>query len=248
MTISDEDVIAYVDGEMDEAGRTAMTFAALGDPDLADRIAAHRALRDRLATHFAPITAEPVPDAWIAQVRAATSSPDLPQPAPVIDLSAARAARQARPRPRALWFGPALAASLAIGLFAGSHWLAPSPGPIAARDGALIATGALASALDTQLASAPPSDINQPRVLASFRRDDGKLCRVFTGTQASGVACRNGPDWTLAHVLPGSPAATTAYRQAGSPDATLMAIAQDMTSQAPLDATQERAARDGGWK
>ena len=43
------------------------------------------------------------------------------------------------------------------------------------------------------------------------------------------------------------PDASGAYRQAASPDARLMAAAQEMMHGDPLDADQERAAQAVGW-
>jgi sugar/nucleoside kinase (ribokinase family) len=244
MTITEEEIMAYVDGEMDEAARGRVTLAALADPELAERIAAQRALRERLQAHFAPLAAAPVPDAWVEQIRQGAPS------AQVIDLAAARAQRAARnDRPPAryrAWIGGAVAAVLAIAVFAGPWRPATDQQPIVARGGVLVATGALGQALDTQLAA---TQGEAPiRMLGTFHRAGGGLCRVFAGPQASGVACRAGDQWQLQHVLPGSAAPTTAYRQAGSGDAELMGLAQAMAEGAPLDAAQEQAAKAKGWR
>lgn len=44
-----------------------------------------------------------------------------------------------------------------------------------------------------------------------------------------------------------SKVATGEYRQAGSAEADLMAVAQDMARGDPLDPDQERAAKAAGW-
>lgn len=242
MSHTDETIMAYVDGELDPAARDALARAALTDRDLADRIAAQQGLRERLRTHFAPVTAEAVPEAWIETIRAAGA----PAPAAtVIDFAQARAARAA-PRPvwTRAWVGGALAASLVMGLFIGTR-ITPS-GPIVAQGGALLASGDLAHTLDTRLASAQGEA--PIRILASFRRDDGAVCRAFSGPAASGIACRDGQEWRLQHVLPGATPAAGAYRQAATPDGALMALAQSMATGDPLDAGQERAALAEGWR
>jgi hypothetical protein len=242
MTITQEEIMAYVDGELDEAARGRVTLAALADLDLADRIAAERALRERLKAHFAPVVDEPVPAAWVESIRAATP------PAPVISLAAERARRAPAPRWKApAWVGAAMAACLAIGVFVGAQWHGGWQGPIVAEKGALVASGDLGRALDTQLASA---DGKAPiRMLGTFHREGGDLCRVFAGAQASGIACHDGGQWQLQHVLPGSaPAEQGAYRQAGSQDGDLMALAQSMAQGDPLDASQEKAAKAKGWR
>ena len=250
MTITPEEIMAYVDGELDETARGRITMAALADMDLAERIAAERALRDRLKAHFAPIAEAPVPAAWVSAIR------DASTPAEVIDLSAVRArkaAAQASGRAgwwRAPWAGAAIAASLVLGLFVGSQWQtgqgANNGEPILARNGALLASGDLAKALDTQLASA--QDGAPVRMLGTFRRAGGDVCRAFAGPQASGIACHGASGWQLQHILPGSTPADTAYQQAGSNNAALMALAQGMAVGDPLSAAQEREAKAKGWR
>ena len=248
MTISPEEIMAYVDGELDEAARGRITLAALSDMALADRIATERQLRDRLKAHFAPIAAAPLPQDWLETIRRATTAPDN-----VVNLAEARARKVDAALPagrRALtapWLGAAIAASLVLGVFVGQRW--PGAGdavPITAHNGALLASGGLATALDSQLASAQESA--PIRMLGTFRRAGGDVCRVFSGAQASGIACHASGQWQLQHILPGSSPATATYRQAGSRDAELMAIAQDMAAGAPLDAAGESAARAKGWR
>lgn len=244
MTITQDEIMAYVDGELEEAARDRITQAALADPALAGRIAAERALRDRLQAHFAPMADAPVPAAWVESIRAAAPG------AQVIDMAAARAQRAAKiekpPSRYRAWIGGAVAACLAVAVFVGTQKPRADPQPIVARDGVLVASGTLGRALDSQLASA--QDGAPIRMLGTFHRAGGDLCRVFAGPQASGVACRDGDRWQLQHVLPGSRPSSTAYRQAGSPDAELMGIAQAMAAGAPLDAAQEREAQTKGWR
>jgi len=246
MTVSGEEIMAYVDGELDEAARVRIAQAALADRDLADRIAAQHALRERLQAHFAPVAQEPVPAAWVESIRQGAPS------AQVIDLAAVRAERAAKverpPSRHRAWIGGAVAACVAVALFVGTQQPGPSSDaqPIVARQGVLVASGDLGRALDRQLASAPEG--GPIRMLGTFHRAGGGLCRVFAGPQASGVACHEGGQWQLQHVLPGSPASQAAYRQAGAPDAALMEIAQAMAEGPPLDAGQERAAQAAGWR
>jgi len=44
MTFSDETIMAYVDGELDAPARAAVDASLATDPELARRIARHRAL------------------------------------------------------------------------------------------------------------------------------------------------------------------------------------------------------------
>jgi len=247
MSVSREEIMAYVDGELDETARAKVTLAALSDLDLADAIARERALRERLQGHFASVAAEPVPPAWEAMIRAPS------EPAPVIDLAQVRRqkaaqAKAAQPKvalSRQKWFGGAMAAALVLGLFVGGQMMRRE-GPITEKNGALLASGDLAKALDTQLASA--QDGASTRMIATFRNGDGSLCRAFSGASASGIACHGEDGWRMQHVLPGTAAQSSAYRQAGSADAELMTLAQNMAAGAPLDAAQEKAAKAKGWR
>lgn len=247
MTTTPEEIMAYVDGELNEPARSRITLAALADMDLAERIAAERQLRERLIVHYAPVSHAPVPPQWAETIHAAMAE----QPAPVIDLAAARARKatlSAKPR----WWqspavGAAMAASLVLGVFVGTQWHSKADsGPITARNGALVASGDLAIALDTQLASAPG---NSPiRMLATFRRQGGGVCRAFAGPQASGIACNDAGSWQLQHVLPGKMASSVAYQQAGAQNGELMAIAQNMAVGEPLDAGNERKVKNNRWR
>ncbi len=242
MTISDEELAAFIDGECDAAASARIEQAAKADPALAARIDAERALRDRLRGGLDAVLGEGVPAQWEAMIRAAAE----PVAEPVINLAAERAKRSDASRPiwRSAWIGGAMAASLVLGLFLGGERNGAIP--IAAKNGDLVATGELAEALDTELASAPGD--KPVRMLATFRNADGVLCRAFSGASASGIACHGADGWQLRHVLPGAPAQTAQYRQAGSADADLMAIAQQMASGDPLDAAQEARAKQQGWR
>lgn len=250
MSVSDEELAAFIDGECDAATSARIEQAAQADPALAERIRAERALIDRLAGSFGTVLKEPVPLQWEAMIRAEVQPVDEKAAAPVISLAAVRAERaEASRTPRAAfwrsaWIGGAMAASLVLGLFLGGE--RNGAVPIAAENGALVAKGELASALDTQLASAQSG--KALTMLATFRNADGALCRVFSGAIASGIACHGAGGWQLRHVLPGTPAQTAQYRQAGSVNADLMAIAQQMASGDPLDAQQEAQARKNGWR
>jgi hypothetical protein len=239
MTVSSEQIIAFVDGELDESEHARIAAAAQRDDALAARITAERALRDQLRAHFAPVEHEPLPEAWITMIGVATGERATGKrttdgtSADVISLDAARARRSRAPIPRQAWIGAAIAAGLVIALFAGQPRRPAMPAQ-------------LAQALDTQLASA--QDGAPIRILGTFRRPDGNLCRVYAGEAASGIACRDHGGWHIAQDRPGAKPARGAYRQAASDQAALMEQAQAMMAGVPFDAAQERAARDHGWQ
>lgn len=231
MTDIDEAMlIAWVDGELDEVTRRRVDRAVAEDPALAERLEMHRRLRERLSGHYAPVEAEPVP----AGLRAL-----LEGNAKVVPL-----VRPAAPRWRHWGTGGAIAASLLLGLGIG-HLSGGPEGPVAVEKGAMVARGELASALETQLASA--QEDAPIHIGLSFRRKGGGWCRSFEGQAVSGVACREGEGWQVQQLVPGA-GQQTAYRQASSGDARIMATVDALIDGAPLDAAQEKAAKDKKWR
>ncbi|KQV79740.1 hypothetical protein ASD15_17035 [Massilia sp. Root351] len=272
MSFSDETLMAYADGELDEPARTEVERAMRGDPALAARVAQHQAMRSDVFAAFAPIADEPLPPALLA-----TAMPDK-----VSDLGAARAARS-QPQRRWAWqeWG-AIAASLSVGVLVGSLVLGGGSGAgasAAARllvaqdaDGAALAHGRLAAALSNQLAStgagqaaaaaaaagvgaqaagngAPGADGGAIRIGVTFAATDGALCRSFIAGSAAGLACRSGDQWKLAVLAEAEQGASGDYRQAGSamPPAVLEAIDARIAGPA-LDAQAEKAAQQRGWR
>ena len=71
MNFSDETVMAYADGELDAASRAAVEAAMATDPQLAQRVARHRALRERLRAALRPVLDEPLPERLLEGVRGA---------------------------------------------------------------------------------------------------------------------------------------------------------------------------------
>ncbi len=133
-----------------------------------------------------------------------------------------------------------MAASLLVGVLAGHQW---SPGGgIADRADTLALSAPVSRALDHQLAGE-----NGPlRVALSFRDHQGAYCRSFAGQHLSGVACRGAGGWLLRYAAPGG-ASPGDYRMAGSDAATAQEV-EAMIAGDPLDAEQERSARDSGWR
>ena len=237
MAIDEEMLVAYADGELDPEARAEVKRALAADAELRERLQRQQRLRTRLAAHYGPVAEEKVPERLTALLGGGGGEK-------VVDLAAARV-RRSRP----LWQTvTALAATLVLGLFAGQMLPRGGSGPFAVEDGTMVARGALAEALDTQLASSQPQDA-ATRVGVSFEAADGRLCRTFESAAASGLACRGDESWQLVMTAPGAaPAAGGAYRQAESGNMLVMQAAQELMAGEPLDAEAERSARDAGWR
>lgn len=232
MTIDPETLMAYADGELDPIAAKRVERAIAADPGLAAQVEQHRKLAASLRAAFDPVAAAPVPPAIETALRDFATVVPLPP----------RPARRERP----LWIG-AMAASLVAGLLAGPLVLPRDTGGIAMRDGTAIASGEVARALDTQLASAPVPDA-AVRVGITFRDGAQRYCRTFESGATGGIACAGGKAWRIERLYGGMSRQEGAYRQAGSPAAAMMADAQAMMAGDPLDAAAEQAARDAGWR
>lgn len=230
-------VAAFVDGELDDVTARRIAREAESDAGLAAAIARERALRARLATHYAPVLNETLPDRLTTLLANGLRVDD--------SLTARRAEKVAGParsrNPELMQWG-AMAACLAIGIFIGTGpW--QTGASVSVERGSLVASGALANALDTQLASNQSPD-SAVRIGTSFTDRAGRYCRTFDGAALAGIGCRDAGSWQLEQTVRGSP--TSDYRQASA--STLAAAAAVMMRGEPLDATTERAARDKGWR
>lgn len=217
MNITEDRLAAYVDGELDAAGREAVEAAASADPSLAARLAAHQSLRDKLSRAYDPVLEEPIPAALLA--------------------AAQRRAEPPRHFGRMSAFA-AMAACLAVGVLAGRATLPP---PLTTPE--MMAQGRLAAALDEGLASAPDGPV---RLGVTFREHDGGFCRSFQTRGAQGLACRDGQAWRVQALAP-SERQDGPFRTASSLPPALAAAIEARMAGEPLDAAAERAARDAHW-
>jgi hypothetical protein len=230
MTIDAVTRMAYVDGELDAISRRRVERAMADDPALAEAIARDRALRKTLQARFAPYAEAPVPDRFAALLDAK-----------IVPITGALRRPKAGLVPRRWMQAAAIAATLVLGIAIGRQ--TDDSSPVAAHEGALVAQGRLASALDTQLASTQPSDA-PIRIGLTFRSTEGSICRTFDGRQLQGIACHDNDRWNLVRAAAGERSGT--YRQASSD--TLANAAQMMMSGIPFSAAAEASARNKGWQ
>ena len=227
----DEKFFAWLDGELGPAEAAEMKAKVAADKKLALLAEQHRKLGSLLHKAFDPIAAEPVPDHLQAAVRPS---------AEIIDLAARR------PRPKvALAQWTALAATLAVGILAGT--LVPHEGsaPLEVQGGKIYAAAALNAALDTELASAPSGSV---RIGLSFRDRAGEICRSFTQGASSGLACRNKQRWELRGLLAAPEGQGSDYRMAAGMDPSLAALVDSTMAGEPFDAAAEKQSKARGWK
>ena len=252
MTFSDDILMAYAEGELDEPQRGDVERALRTDPALAAIVERHRALRQELVDAFegAAHEAEPAPagGAGAGKVLSLDAARHArPRPTPAAAATGATATGTTAPeaaRPIAWPRWTALTATLVLGVLAGSLWFGGADGNSgfisADIGGRLLARGQLDGALSRQLASDPAP--NSPvRIGASFGTRDGGYCRTFRMGASAGLACRSGDTWRI-------PVLSEALRARGAmPEAIRDAIEERILG-APMNGAAERAARERGWK
>jgi len=228
----DEKLFAWLDGELGPAEAAEMEAKVAADPQLARLAEQHRGLGARLHGAFDPIARAPVPEKLRAAAR---------PPAAIIELAAERQKRRMPSLPQ--W--TSLAATLAVGVFAGTLLPREANAPVEVQGGKIYAAAALNHALDTELASAPTGDV---RIGITFRDHAGEICRSFSSTVSSGLACRSGGRWQLKGMFAAPEGQGNDYRMAAGVDPNLASLVQSTMAGEPFDADGEKASRDRGWR
>lgn len=230
MTVTDEMLIAYADGEADAETRAVVEAAVAADPALAQRLAAHQAMRARFAKAFAGVMDEPVPQALIDRIADDGKVVSLP----------------ARPSRSARWLvgGGAVAAAAFF-----SIWFMAGGPNLRSTDPYVLANNpALRNALDTQMASDDQNGL-PVRIGVSFRSGDGSYCRTYLQNTdgRAGLACRTSKGWREV-VAVATDSRNTEYRTAAAMPPQVAKTMEALISGEPLDAKAEQAARDRGWR
>ena len=232
MKFPQETLMAYADGELDAETRRAIEAEMAVDPQLAQEVAKHAALRADVGRAFAGVLTEQVPDRLM------------------------RTATKTKATPRRQWSWPewtSIAASLVIGVFGGYLILRPDPATdiiASTADGHIVASGDLAEALSAQLSSEDGSAVD---IGLTFRAKSGEYCRTFAARASQpvvGFACRAADAWRI-DILSTGPRAESGgdYRMASTqlPAPIVQAIAGRMQGEA-LDADEEAIARQRSWR
>ena len=227
---------AWLDGELDPAEAANVEADVARDPELQRLAGEHRAMQAGLRGALDPLLQESVP----------FPAAGTPQ-AKVIDFERAQAERRVRTAPPLWKQAAALAATLALGVFAGTALSdGGSSSPVEVEAGRLVAAAGLEDALYAQLASAAAE--SGPRIGLTFRDQSGSICRMFTADGASGLACRESGDWRIRGLFQSSEGQRTDYRMAAGPDPRLMEMVDSTIAGEPFDAAAEAEAMKRGWR
>lgn len=243
-TISDELLIAFLHGELNEIEIKRVEAAMAADQSIEARAEALALQDDHIRDAFDDILVAPVPDRLTATVM--TTQPEVE----IVDFAAARARKSQRS-----WGWPqfgAMAATLAVGLIAG--WQANTP--TGSAPDALVVASAQGPMLGREAQSfLATAQSGEPKALASigtasvtisFKTVDGALCRQFAIASSTGatdgVACREGSEWKLQALA--ARAGETGEMRTASGDAApaVLATVDELIDGAPLDANAEKDA------
>lgn len=246
--VSDELLMAYVDGELDPITRQEIERLMADDPVIARIVDRHRRLRERLQLAHRNVLEEPVPDRFKAIL--------APAPAPA-SASPAATQRLVLPRPAtdrtsgrsmSLRGWGMLAASLLLGIVVGLIVPRDLDQPYEPVATGLAARGALDRALTEQLAAdGARSGIE---VGFSFVDHNGAYCRTFQireRTPIAGLACRENASWNLKVLAPAA-AATGELRTAAAMPLAVLKTADALIAGEALGSDAEARARAASWE
>lgn len=230
--IDDEKFFAWLDGELDPSVAAEIEAQVAANPQLRRVAEQHRALGARLKGAFDPIAAAPIPERLHAPIRLSTQ---------IVDFAAGKRARSMPSLPQ--W--AAIAATLVLGVLLGTQLPQQGGAPVQVQGGKLYATSALNTALNSELASAPTGEV---RIGLSFRDQAGAICRSFTGSTGSGLACRDGTRWQITGLFAAPEGQASNYRMAAGMDPNLASLVDSTMAGEPFDTAQEKAARNRHWQ
>jgi anti-sigma factor RsiW len=227
MTIKDEVLSAYLDGELapDEAERVRALLAR--DGDLAERLERLRLAGDLAREAFAPLAVAAAPQALRAAAGASWT-------------------RVAAPAAMAI-------AACAAGIVLGVSIRGDGVGRVLALDGGMIASPALSRGLG-QTASGAMTRSGGVEVapLYSFRDGSDRACRVFraeaSGAAMEGAACRDGATWRILAIAPAAVRSTDAFAQAESEEPAAVAAAVDVVYASEISAEEEARLIAREWR
>jgi anti-sigma factor RsiW len=244
MTIDDETLMAYADGQLAADDAAMVERAMAEDEAIAERVAMFA--ESRFAVRSALGAAPPVPDALTARIRAMADADarqrESASPANVVSLATRR-------RTVPFWQLP-IAASVALGVGFLGGWIG-APGN-QADSGLSIASlddPAVVSVLETEKAGARTQIGSgaEVAVIASFLGSDGSLCREFehdaAGRTIVAVACHRDDAWAIEFAVAAAASDASGYAPASSLDA-LDAWMGATEAGPPLSDAEEAAALD----
>ena len=244
---SDETLMAFADGELDDADMERVEAAMNDDPALAERVALFMEARELAEGVFARQLAQPAPPSLQAAVERMIAAPAAPATVMPFQAKGRVPAAANENRRGFARFAMAAAASVAIVAAGLAGYMAgQGSAPAGSAQVALIDVPGLDDALLTT-ASGDTTEIAGAGTLtavSTFTDGADRVCREFelASEQAFvGIACRATDDWQLTFAMGTGSADGTGYQPASSLD-TLDAYLTGIEAGAPLSLEEEAAA------
>lgn len=240
MTITDETLSAFLDGELSGEEHAQVEAAIAADPALEARVSALAAATRRFAAAIREADKDPMP-AGVA---------DLLRPK-VDNVVAFRPKKREQPK----WAAPAAIAASLLALVVAAGLFGDGPGGgarVMIAAGPIDKASPLHRALD-RTASAASEQIGRSsiRPVATFRVAGGALCREFVASQEKGavraVACRDDRQWTV-KIAATEAASAGGYQPASGPAAAISAYVDSAIEGDALGPDEERALIDAKWR
>lgn len=228
---SDEDLMAYADGELPAAHAESMARLIAADETLRQRVEMFRQSRSLVAGALKPLADTPVPDSLEQSIRdmiaksSAAASATAPGEGAADNVVAFRSKpAQAVVRTPQRWSMPLAAAIAAAVAGIGGYAAGLSGGPMPS-DGVMVGSllpADIGNALDTTASGGETRrDGALVRLIASVKTQDGTLCREFeidslqTVQTMAGIACRDAGQWRL-DIAVAAPASESGFAPASS--------------------------------
>ncbi|MBW4709202.1 hypothetical protein KX928_15530 [Roseobacter sp. YSTF-M11] len=245
---TDEELMAYADGELPEDRAAALDLALMNSTDLTDRLALFMDTKAAAKEAMEPLLRQPVPDHLVETVRA-LSAADQQARMSSDDTVVAFPQDTAAPAQSPVWKLPLAAGlALAVGLGAGLMLSPDSSTGLGSIEIAALADTRIIAALDTLPSGEDVVLPDGARIapIATFFDGARTLCREFEfdradGTTVVSVACQRNGQWDVQMAIAAAAASDTGYAPASSLD-TLDAYLSANDAGPPLDPDAEAAA------
>lgn len=247
---SDELLMRFVDGEIDQDLAARIETAMRENADLAGRVAVFAKTRMLAKDALDPLLNEPVPDALVSSIEAMIESRRQNEERAVDkgNIVVLRPGRHSS-MPGWRWTIPLAASIVAVLAGVAGFWLGKYDG----SQPHMLTFGTLDNpALLGALTTVPSGDekkiptLGQVRVLSSFHDRNGELCREIELHQPAGettlsvVACRKENAWATTFAV-AIPTGSDSYAPASSVDA-LDAYLSSIDASQPMTAAEEKQA------
>ena len=265
MNLDDHTLLAYLDGELDDAQCAAVEAACAAQPALAQRLDQFALSDERVRRSYQAVLEEPVPHHLIAAILNAPDPRSRRTGNPTVRAPERRWSTWLAPL-WAGWDGRGAAAFASVALLTVGAMVAWNlhPGPTEAwalKAGEPLQDRSLLVALETAPSGREVEAAGrQFQLLASFERTQGGFCREFNASDKGadpadhlGVACRTGQgQWELVVLAtenrPADPQhggyRTASERQFEVVDGWRLAHTRGQ----PMEPAQERALMARGWR